>query len=106
MIIETSTDAIRSEIGHLLADYLLDPRTSEATALQVIEIIAFRMHTREDYQVATVGAFVRINLHWLHLRKISCHDAVERFTRAAAYACLGHRALADHLTVAAFAGPR
>ena len=32
MIVETSTDAIRSEAGHLLADYVLDLSSSEVTA--------------------------------------------------------------------------
>ncbi|CAM3160173.1 hypothetical protein [Asticcacaulis taihuensis] len=99
MFIETSSDRFRREIAAHLAAFLCDPDGDEAVALQIIEIIAWRMTAREDYQVATVGAFVRINLAWLDKGRISYCELLERFTTAAAYAALGHEALASTLSV-------
>jgi hypothetical protein len=99
MILETSQDVIRAKIRPLLAECLHSGRTREDIALQIIEIIAIRMTAREDYQVATVGAFVRINLTSLAKRRISFCQVLERFTTAAAHARLAHVALVETLKV-------
>jgi hypothetical protein len=99
MIVETNMDPIRNVLSSLVLAVLEDKRLAEDSALEIVEIIALRMKSREDYQVAAIGMFVRVNLRWLLQRRLSSTVVVERFTRAAAYAVLGHAELVDQLIV-------
>jgi hypothetical protein len=99
MIVETNMDPVRNALSDLICAVLQDKRLAEDSALQIIEIVALRMKSREDYQVSAVGMFVRINLRWLLQKRLTPAVALERFTRAAAYAVLGHAELVNQLNV-------
>ena len=101
MIVETSATVLRNQIKTALLSFLLEEALDEEIALQIIEIIALRMRSREDYQVSVIGAFVRVNLFWLQRGLLSYCEALERFTHAATHAALGHATLVKvlHVTI-------
>ena len=83
MIIDTGTASIRSHLAaHLVAFMLSD----DDIALDIIEMVALRMHAREDIQVAALGRFIRANLMYLEHGAASYAEVLERFTAAAVLA--------------------
>ena len=93
MIGEISKDVFRRHINRRLLAVLTKPDAVEDVALQIIEIIAWRMPKRADAEVACVGAFVRANLYRLDQGLIGYCELLERFTHAALSAAGGYSAL-------------
>jgi len=97
MFIETSATVLRSQLAAHLVNFMLNP---DDTALDIIELIALRMRTREDYQVAVLGFFVRANLLYLEKGIVSFCEVLERLTVAAVNAPRGHDAFTQALNAA------
>ncbi len=98
MITETSADIVRSQIATHLVESLVK---GDDASLDIIELIALRMPTRENYQVAVLGYFVRANLFYLSKSMITFAEILERFTSAALHAPYGHEDFARHLDAGA-----
>lgn len=101
MKIETSELVTRGHMGTLLVAYRMTQPHGDEFALDVVEYIARRMRDREDYQVAELGIFVRVNLSNLKAGKLSFADTHLRLTSAALYAPFGHDALSEKFVLGA-----
>lgn len=90
MFVESGASHLKAQISGLLVAFETGTEGGEEVALDLIELIALRMPTRDDYQVGVLGFFVRANLVALHRDAITFPEAVGRFLAAALAAPLGH----------------
>lgn len=93
MFVECSSNLVKAQMAGLLVNFETGGEGGEAIALDIVELIAMRMVSREDYQVGVLGFFVRANLVALDRRIICFSEALNRFTTAALAAPLGHEEL-------------
>ncbi len=89
MPVDSSTVQVRSELASLIVDFMLETPDGEGIALDIVELIALRMPSREDYPVAVLGFFVRGNLLGLSRGMVTYPDVLERLTAVARDAPLG-----------------
>ncbi len=93
MFVECSSNLVKAQLAAFLVNFETGAEGGEAVALDIVELIAMRMCSREDYQVGVLGFFVRANLVALDRRVIAFPEALNRFTAAALAAPLGHEEL-------------
>jgi hypothetical protein len=98
---EISALGVRGHIGTMLVAYRMTQPRGDEFALDLIEYIARRMRDREDYHVAELGIFVRVNLINLKAGKLSFTDTHLRLTSAALHAPYGHDALRERFVLGA-----
>ncbi len=90
MFVESGASLLKAQISGLLVAFETGAEGGEGVALDIIELIALRMPSRDDYQVGVLGFFVRANLVALHRDAITFPETVSRFLAAALAAPLGH----------------
>ncbi len=95
MFIETSANHVKAHLASLLLAFELGTEGGEVVALDIVEFIAMRMKSREDYQIGVLGFFVRANLIALDQNVITFPETLGRMTAAALAAPLGHVELTE-----------
>ncbi len=80
---ENDRHFITARIAGLVAAFESGADGGEPVALDIVELIAMRMCSREDQQVCVLGFFVRANLVALDQNVISFAETVSRLVAAA-----------------------
>lgn len=97
MFVDTSASLVKSQISAMLVAYQTGSDDGEAVALDIVELIAWRMRWRDDYEVGLLGLYVRTHMVALNREAMSFALVVDRVTSAAIAAPQGHAVLMETL---------
>ncbi len=89
-----------TEITCAAIDLVLRENAEDVVCLDIVELIASRMVSREDYQVRAVGFFVRANIHLYLDGRIAFFELIMRFSAALEKAPQGHAELVSTFKIA------
>lgn len=89
-----------TEITCAAIDLVLRENAADVVCLDVVELIATRMISREDYQVRALGFFVRANINLYLDGRIAFFELIMRFSAALENAPRGHAELVSTFKIA------
>ena len=97
MIVESSAQFVRNQLGSLVVDFRLAEHEGGLIALDIVEFIAVRMNDRRDEDVRELAFYVHVNLIALLANRMAFSALLERFTDIALAATLGRVAFTEVL---------
>ena len=93
MITDSRAIEVKTRMTEFLIAFHQEGMDGDDTALDIIEFIAMRLQSREDYHVAALGFFVRTNLLYFARGHLDYPEVHFRLFQAALAAPLGHAEL-------------
>lgn len=93
MIVDSSAATLRTEIAKSILSFALGSIGGEEVALDLAELIALRVPTATDDEVATIGFYVRANLVVMGRGAAPYCEVLHYLTNTAVVAGLGPVAL-------------